>query len=128
VTQEESMAVVQAYYQAYRLDTAAAINSALEDLLAADFSLESPLVQAQRGGPVTGADARAVAAAAAPFLQHASVEVLYATLSGDGVAALIHFPSPVGVVVQSEHFDVDVATGKITRLRSYYDPRKLLPA
>jgi hypothetical protein len=52
VTQEESMAVVQAYYQAYRLDTAAAINSALEDLLAADFSLESPLVQAQRGGPV----------------------------------------------------------------------------
>jgi hypothetical protein len=55
------------------------------------------------------------------------IDALYATLDGGGVAALIEFPSPVGVIVQSEHFDIDTGTGRITRLRSYYDPRRLLP-
>ena len=59
-------------------------------------------------------------------MKNATVEASYVSLDGDGVAALIHFPSPVGVVYQSEHFEVSPATRKITRLRSYYDPRKLL--
>lgn len=63
---------------------------------------------------------------AVPLLQYATVERLYASPAADGVVALIHFPSPVSVVVQSEHFDVDPATGRITRLRSFYDPRPLL--
>ncbi len=125
---EESLSVVRRYYESYRGENPAAVASALAAVLDPTFVLESPLVEAQFGGAVTGARATAVAAGAAPVLKNAEIEALYATSSGDGVAALIHFPSPVGVVVQSEHFDIDAATGKITRLRSYYDPRKLLPS
>jgi hypothetical protein len=118
MTPEESIAVVRGYYEAYRSDSVAETTSALEAVLDSLFSLESPIVDAQFGGPVTGA----------PFLKRARIEALYGTPDGGGVAALIEFPSPVGVIVQSEHFDIDAGTGRITRLRSYYDPRKLLPA
>jgi hypothetical protein len=128
MTPEESIAVVRGYYEAYRSDSVAETTSALEAVLDSLFSLESPIVDAQFGGPVTGATAMAAAVGAAPFLKRARIEALYGTPDGGGVAALIEFPSPVGVIVQSEHFDIDAGTGRITRLRSYYDPRKLLPA
>jgi hypothetical protein len=121
VTPEQSILVVRGYYEAYRSDSAAETTSALEAVLDGSFSLESPIVDAQFGGAV------AVAVGAAVFLKHVRIDALYATLDGGGVAALIEFPSPVGVIVQSEHFDIDTGTGRITRLRSYYDPRRLLP-
>ena len=127
MTPEESITVVRRYYESYRTGTAAATTAALEAVLDPSFSLSSPVVDARFGGPVTGAVAMAAAASAAPYLGQATIETLYATLDGSGVAALINFPSPVGIVVQSEHFDIDATAGKITRLRSYYDPRKLLP-
>jgi hypothetical protein len=127
MTPDESIAVVCRYYETYRNDSVAETTSALEGVLDTTFSLESPIVEARFGGAVTGAAAVAAAVGVAPFLKHATIEALYATLNGGGVVALIEFPSPVGVVVQSEHFDIDPSTGKITRLRSYYDPRKLLP-
>jgi hypothetical protein len=95
-------------------------------VLDASFTLESPLVEARLGGPARGAEAIAVAERAAPLLQHVEIETLYSTLDGTGAVALIHFPSPAGPIVQSEHFDINLFTGKITRLRSYYDPRKLI--
>lgn len=126
MTPDESIAVVRKYYETYRTANAATTISALEAVLDSAFSLESPIVEAQFGGPLTGAAAMAVAASAAPLLRHATIQAMYATPNGDGVVALIDFPSPVGVVVQSEHFDIDRDARKITRLRSYYDPRKLL--
>lgn len=126
MTPEQSIDVVRAYYLAYRADSEAATMSALQSLLDAAFVLESPLVEQKFGSGLTGAAALSAAAGAAPLLKHADVQSLYASLSGDGVASLISFPSPVGTIVQSEHFDIDQDTGRITRLRSYYDPRKLL--
>lgn len=127
MTPEAAIAVVRSYYEAYHAESPAELTSALEAVLDPAFSLESPLAEAQVGGPLTGPPAAAAAVSAAQFLRNATVEAMYATLDGTGVASLIAFPSPVGEVVQSEHFDVDAGTRRITRLRSYYDPRKLLP-
>jgi hypothetical protein len=127
VTPEDPLTVVRSYYAAYHAQSAAAVDDALSMVLDAAFTLESPLVEERIGGPASGPAALAATARAAPLLKHAIVESLYSTLDGSGVVALIHFPSPAGVVTQSEHFDIDPHTRKITRLRSYYDPRKLLP-
>lgn len=126
MTPEEAVATVRSYYDAYRAESPEATAAALGVILDPSFSLESPLVEARFGGPVTGELATAAAAGAAPFLARATVEALYVSLEATGVAALIHFPTPVGVVVQSEHFELDPGTSRITRLRSYYDPRLLL--
>ncbi|MEO8888283.1 MAG: hypothetical protein ABI429_03180 [Jatrophihabitantaceae bacterium] len=125
---EDSLSVVQSYYKSFHAERPAAVMHALGMVLDDAFVLESPLVEAQLGGPASGRAALAAAAGAAPFLKNADIELLYATLDGIGVVALIHFPSPAGVIVQSEHFDIDSRTRRITRLRSYYDPRKLLPS
>lgn len=66
------------------------------------------------------------ATAFAPFLKRVTVEASYLSADGHCVATRIRVPSPAGEVVQSEHFEVDPDTAKIKRLRSYYDPRKLL--
>lgn len=126
MTAEAAVALLRSYYGAYQGENPDAVTSALRTLLGEGFVLDSPLVQEQLGGPATGPAALAAAAAAAPFLQHVTVESLYGAADGSGAAALIHFPSPAGTIVQSEHFNVDTDTGRITRLRSYYDPRKLL--
>lgn len=126
MTPQESITVVRNYYQAYQAEHAPERTKALLMVLGAAFALESPLVEAQSDGPVSGETALRAAEAAASLLKNADIESLYATLDGTGVVALIRFPSPVGVIVQSEHFDIDPDTGLITRLRSYYDPRKLL--
>jgi len=98
MTPEESIAVVRRYYQAYQAEDAAAVTSALEAVLDTAFSLESPLVAARFGGAVTGPAALPVAASAAPFLKQVNIDELYATPTGGGVVALIHFPSPAGVI------------------------------
>ena len=126
MTAEAAVAVVRSYYGAYQGENPDAVTSALRTLLDETFVLDSPLVQEQLGGPATGPAAFAAAAGAASFLRHVTVESLHGAADGSGAAALIHFPSPAGTVVQSEHFDINTDTGRITRLRSYYDPRKLL--
>jgi hypothetical protein len=118
---------VEAYYRAYRAGDGAAVAASLGDVFDSGIVIDSPIVQARYGGPLQGQPAVAAAAGVAAFLKNATIEASYVSLDGNGVVALISFPSPVGTVHQSEHFDVDPSTGKITRLRSYYDPRKLLP-
>jgi hypothetical protein len=122
-----ALEVVESYYNAFRAGDAAAVAAALREVLDAEIVIESPIVQAKYGGPLRGQAALTAAAAVAPFLKNAILEASYVSLDGNGVAILIHFPSPVGEVYQSEHFEVDSTTAKIKRLRSYYDPRKLLP-
>lgn len=128
MTSEQAIETVRAYYRAYRADSEAAILSSLRGLVDPNFVLESPLVEERFGGGLKGDSALSAAVAAAPFLKNADVESLYTSPSGDGAASLISFPTPAGTIVQSEHFDLDQHTGRITRLRSYYDPRKLLPS
>ncbi|GAA4267590.1 hypothetical protein [Frondihabitans peucedani] len=123
---EKSFETVRSYYAAYRAGSADQVTAALSEVVDDGFVLESPLVEARLGGPATGSAALSMAAAVAPLLGNADIEALYARETGDGVVALIHFPTPAGPVTQSEHFDLDPASGRITRLRSYYDPRALL--
>lgn len=123
---EQSLETVRSYYAAYRAGTADQVTAALSEVVDDGFVLESPLVEARVGGPASGSAALAMAAAVAPLLGNAEIEALYSRETGEGVVSLIHFPTPAGPVTQSEHFDLDPATGRITRLRSYYDPRALL--
>jgi hypothetical protein len=122
-----ALEVVESYYAAFRAGDPAAVAAALGAVLHEAIVVDSPIVQAKYGGPLRGQAALAGAVGVAPFLKNAIIEASYVSVDGNGVATLIHFPSPVGEVSQSEHFEVDPATAKITRLRSYYDPRKLLP-
>lgn len=126
MSDDDGTEVVRRYYRAYRAEGPAAVAEALAAVLGPGFVLESPLVEDRFDGPVSGAAAVAVAQQAAPALRRAEIEALYSTADGTGVVALIRFPTPNGVVAQSEHFDVDLRTGTIDRLRSYYDPRRLL--
>ena len=123
-----ALEVVESYYAAFRAGEPAAVAAALGEVLHAEIVVESPIVQAKYGGPLRGEAALKGAVGVAPFLENAILEARYVSADGHGVATLIHFPSPVGEVYQSEHFEVDPATAKIKRLRSYYDPRKLLPS
>ncbi len=127
MTTEDGAETVRKYYRAYREDTPEAVSAALTVVLSPTFTLESPLVEDLFGGPVTGPAAIAVAEQAAPALRNAVLDALYSRDDGAGVVALIHFPIPGGVIVQSEHFDIDLRSRTIDRLRSYYDPRRLLP-
>jgi hypothetical protein len=124
----KALSVVESYYNAFRAGEPDAVAAALAEVFHSDMVIESPIVHHKFGGPLRGHPAAVKGAAGvAPFLKNATVEASYVSLDGNSVATLIRFPSPVGEVVQSEHFDVDPETGKITRLRSYYDPRKLIP-
>jgi len=123
----QALEIVETYYKAFRAGDAASVGDALRQVLDAEVVIDSPIVQAKYGGPLRGQPALVAAVSVAPFLKNVTIEASYVSLDGNGVATLIHFPSPVGVVYQSEHFEVDPATAKIKRLRSYYDPRKLLP-
>jgi hypothetical protein len=116
------MSVVEAYYAAYRAPNVA---EALGEVLHAEVIVDSPIVQARYGGPLSGEAALKAAAGVAAFLKNAVIEATYVSTDGRGAVALIHFPTPVGELFQSEHFDVE--DGRVKRLRSFYDPRKLLP-
>ena len=113
---------VRRYYAAYRSDH---VRVALADVLARGFTLDSPLVRDRVGGPASGEVAIMIAEQFASVLRHAEVEMLYFTTDNAGVAALIRIPGPHAPVWQSEHFDLDVGSGRITALRSFYDPRAL---
>ncbi|WP_437477447.1 nuclear transport factor 2 family protein [Sorangium sp. So ce1014] len=121
-----ALSVVESYYDAFRAGESDAVALALAAVFHEEFVVESPMVHAKYGGPLRGQDAVKAATAFAPYLKHLTVEATYLSPDGHCVATLIRFPSPVGEVVQSEHFEIDPDTPKIKRLRSYYDPRKLL--
>jgi len=124
----QALSIVESYYNAFRLGDATAVAAALGELFHLEIVIESPVVQHRHGGPLRGHQAAvAGAVSVAPFLKNVTIEASYVSADGQGVATLIHFPSPVGEVFQSEHFEIDPHTSKIKRLRSYYDPRKLLP-
>jgi len=123
-----ALSIVESYYKAFRNKEPSAVSTALGDVFHAEIVIESPMVDHKYGAPLRGHEAALPAAVSmAPYLKNVTVESCYASPDGTGVAALINFPTPVGNIVQSEHFEVEPATGKIKRLRSYYDPRKLLP-
>ncbi len=125
---EQVLDIVRAYYESFRAGGGELVTARLSEVLDPGFVLESPLVAERVGGPASGEVAVSLASAVAPLLANATIEALYCTPTGEGVVALIHFPSPAGTITQSEHFDVEPSTGRITRLRSYYDPRPLLSA
>jgi hypothetical protein len=127
-TSSHAISIVESYYRAFRAADPQAVAAALGEVLHDEIVIESPLVFHKLGGPLRGHQAAVSGAASvAPVLKNLTIESCYVNPDGNGVAALIHFPTPAGEIFQSEHFDVDLATGKIKRLRSYYDPRKLLP-
>jgi ketosteroid isomerase-like protein len=123
-----ALSVVESYYKAFRAGEAQAVAAALGEVFHPEIVIESPVVHHKFGGPLRGHEhAVKGAVGVAPFLKNAVVEASYLSHDGHQVAALIHFPSPVGEVFQSEHFEIDSESGRIKRLRSFYDPRKLLP-
>lgn len=126
MTIDDAATLVERYYAAFRAGDPARVADALAEVLAPGFILDSPLVVDRLGVPAVGPVATAVAVDAADMLQRADVQSLHFAPGGVGVVALIRFPTPAGAVSQSEHFDIDPVTLKITRLRSFYDPRTLL--
>ncbi|MGN6606113.1 MAG: hypothetical protein ACTHMS_03770 [Jatrophihabitans sp.] len=126
MNRDDAAAVVRRYYKAFQAGDAVAVHEALGRVLAPEFVLDSPIVRDRLGAPATGAQGAAIAVQAAVLLQHAEVTSLHFTIDGAAVVALIRFPTPAGAVWQSEHFQLDPATGTITGLRSFYDPRPLL--
>ncbi len=120
--------IIESYYQAFRLGDAAAISSALSRLFTEEVTLDTPVIREKFGNRFTGMPAViGFTMAAAPMLRDASIRAIYEQC-GDpsGVAALIELPTPLGVVMQSEHFVVDLRSKRIASIESNYDPRKLL--
>ena len=92
------------------------------------MTLDSPIIREKFGNRFTGMPAViGFTMAAAPMLRDAYIKAIYEEIGNPaGIATLIELPTPLGVVMQSEYFVVDLRSKRIASIQSNYDPRKLL--
>lgn len=120
--------IIESYYQAFRLGDPAAISSALSRLFTEEVTLDSPIIREKFGNRFTGMPAViGFTMASAPMLRDAWIKSIYEEFGNPGgIATLIELPTPLGNVLQSEYFVVDLRSKRIASIESNYDPRKLL--
>ena len=120
--------IIESYYQAFRLGDPAAISGALSRLFTEEVTLDSPIIREKFGNRFTGMPAViGFTMAAAPLLRDAWIKSIYEEFGNPGgIATLIELPTPLGAVLQSEYFVVDLRSKRIASIESNYDPRKLL--